>query len=226
VRGATDAGADDIIVVDTHGAGGDRNFNSVIRESLQEGCRYFSQYQWFDFEALLLEGCDAAIIVGMHAMAGTSDGVLAHTASYKTWMECRINGQPVGETAILAALCSHHGCPVVMVTGDEAVCREAEKLVTPSPVTAAVKRGIGRFSAVHLHPGGGPPAHRREGSPGTEGTSAHRGLPPGRALHRGDRFHLTRDRPGYSSLQGVEVASGLQYPDQRPDVAGGMEPSC
>ena len=152
MRGAKDAGADDIVVVDSHGAGGDRNFNSVVPDLLEEGCRYFSQYRWFDFETLLREGCDAAIIVGMHAMAGTPDGVLAHTASYNTWVECRINDQPVGETAILAALCSHHGCPIVMVTGDEAACREAEELITPPPVTVAVKRGIGRFSAIHLHP--------------------------------------------------------------------------
>jgi D-amino peptidase len=38
------------------------------------------------------------------------------------------------------------------VTGDEAVCREAAALTTPPPVTVAVKRGIGRFSAIHLHP--------------------------------------------------------------------------
>lgn len=150
--GAKNAGANDIIVVDTHGAGGDRNFNSLIRESLEEGCRYLSQNNWLDFESVLRESCDAAIIIGMHAMAGTPDGVLAHTVSYNTWMECRINNEQVGETAILAALCSHYDCPVVMVSGDDATCREAMRFIDRPPVTAAVKKGIGRFSAIHLHP--------------------------------------------------------------------------
>lgn len=151
VRGAKKAGADDIVVVDTHGAGGDRSFNSVVREYLEPGCRYFSQNRWFDFEVLLDEGCDAAMLIGIHARAGTPDGVLAHTASYKTWAECRIDGKPAGETAILSALCSHYDCPVVMVSGDEAVCREAEAQITPPPVTAPVKRGVGPHSAIHLH---------------------------------------------------------------------------
>lgn len=152
VRGAKKAGVDDIIVVDTHGAGGDRSFNNVVRESLEEGCRYLSQYKWFDFETLLAEGCDAAMLVGIHAKSGTPDGVLSHTASAESWQDCRIDGKSVGETAILSALCSHYNCPVIMITGDEAVCREAEQLITPPPVTVPLKRGLGRYSAVHMHP--------------------------------------------------------------------------
>ena len=34
----------------------------------------------------------------------------------------------VGETGINAALCGHWGCPVLLVTGDEATCREAKDL--------------------------------------------------------------------------------------------------
>ena len=152
VRGAKQAGATDITVVDTHGAGGARSFNSVVREELDSGCRYCTQHRWLDFESLLKQGYQAAAIVGMHAMAGTPDGVLAHTASYDTWMGATVNWTPIGETAILAALCGHYACPTVFVSGDEATCREAEGLLGGKVVTAAVKRGLNKFGALHLTP--------------------------------------------------------------------------
>jgi D-amino peptidase len=65
----------------------------------------------------------------MHAMAGTPDGVLAHTVSGSAWWRLRFNGVEVGETGINAALCGTWGCPVVLVTGDAATCREAQALL-------------------------------------------------------------------------------------------------
>ncbi|MFM7322705.1 MAG: M55 family metallopeptidase, partial [Armatimonadota bacterium] len=46
-----------------------------------------------------------------------------------------------------AALCGHFGCPVVMVSGDEATCREGRELLGGGATMVAVKRGLGRFSA-------------------------------------------------------------------------------
>jgi D-amino peptidase len=83
----------------------------------------------------------------MHAMAGTRDGVLAHTVSGQSWWRLRFNGVEVGETGINAALCGTWGCPVVLVTGDEAACREGRDLLGDGLTTAAVKKGLGRFSA-------------------------------------------------------------------------------
>ena len=45
-------------------------------------------------------------------MAGTRDGVLAHTVSGSSWWRLRFNGVEVGETGINAALCGAWGCPV------------------------------------------------------------------------------------------------------------------
>ena len=83
----------------------------------------------------LEEGCDAALFVGMHAMAGTPDGVLSHTVSGQAWQNLRFNGTLVGETGINAALCGHWGCPVLLVTGDRAVCRTMP--LPASPVSMA-----------------------------------------------------------------------------------------
>ena len=58
---------------------------------------------------------------------------------------------------INAALCGHWDCPVLLVTGDEAVCDEGLDLLGPGLTTVAVKRGLGRFSARQI-----PPVRARE----------------------------------------------------------------
>ncbi len=83
----------------------------------------------------------------MHAMAGTADGVLSHTVSGQAWQSLRFNGTLVGETGINAALCGNWGVPVVLVTGDRAVCMEAKELLGDGLTTVEVKQGLGRFSA-------------------------------------------------------------------------------
>ena len=147
VRGAKSAGAKEILVMDCHGAGGDYDFNSLVADLLDPDCEFVVQSAWTEYTAFLEEGCDAALLVGMHAMAGTPDGVLSHTVSGQAWQSLRFNGTLVGETGINAALCGHWGCPVALVTGDRAVCREASALLGDGLTTVEVKAGIGRFSA-------------------------------------------------------------------------------
>jgi D-amino peptidase len=150
VRGARAAGATEIVVMDCHGAGDDWTFNSLIPEELDPDCEFVVQNEWTEYTEYLEQGVDAALFVGMHAMAGTRDGVLAHTVSGQSWWRLRFNGVEVGETGINAALCGHWGCPVLLVTGDEASCREASALLGDGLTTVAVKKGLGRFSARQL----------------------------------------------------------------------------
>ena len=147
VRGATAAGATEIVVMDCHGAGGAYDFNSLVPELLDPACEYVVQQEWTEYTAFLESGCDAALFVGMHAMAGTADGVLSHTVSGQAWQNLRFNGRLVGETGINAALCGNWGIPVLLVTGDRAVCTEARELLGERLTTVEVKEGLGRFSA-------------------------------------------------------------------------------
>jgi D-amino peptidase len=147
VRGAKAAGATEIVVMDCHGAGEGWTFNSLIPEELDSACEYVVQNEWTEYVEYLEGGVDAALFVGMHAMAGTRDGVLAHTVSGSSWWRLRFNGVEVGETGINAALCGTWGCPVLLVTGDEAACREGRALLGSNLTTVAVKKGLGRFSA-------------------------------------------------------------------------------
>jgi len=157
VRGARTAGASEIVVMDCHGAGEEWTFNSLIPDKLDKGCEYVVQNDWTEYTELLERGCDAALFVGMHAKAGTPDGVLSHTVSGQAWRELKFNGVSVGETGINAALCGQWGCPVLLVTGDQAVCREGLELLGSGLTTVAVKKGLGRFSARQV-----PPLRARE----------------------------------------------------------------
>jgi D-amino peptidase len=147
VRGAKAAGATEIVVMDCHGAGEGWTFNSLIPEELDPDCEFVVQNEWTEYTEYLEGGVDAALFVGMHAMAGTRDGVLAHTVSGSSWWRLRFNGVEVGETGINAALCGTWDCPVVLVTGDEAACREGAALLGAGLTTVGVKQGLGRFSA-------------------------------------------------------------------------------
>ncbi|MGB2953736.1 MAG: M55 family metallopeptidase [Gaiellaceae bacterium] len=152
VRGAKAGGATEVVVMDCHGAGEGYTFNSLIPEELDPSCEYVVQEHWTEYTELLEEGCDAALFVGMHARAGTRDGVLNHTVSGVDWQNLWFNGTLVGETVINAALCGNWATPVLLVTGDEAVCREATELLGEGLTTVSVKRGLGVFSARMLPP--------------------------------------------------------------------------
>src|SRR5262245_31274563 len=96
VRGAKAAGATEIVVMDNHGAGGAYDFNSLLPELLDPDCEFVVQDEWTEYTGFLEAGCDAALLVGMHAMAGTAAAVLSHAASGEAWPNMRFNSVPVG----------------------------------------------------------------------------------------------------------------------------------
>jgi len=157
IRGAYEAGATEVVVMDCHGAGTDWTFNTLSPELLDPRCEWVVQRTWTEYTRFLEDGCDAALFIAMHAMAGTELGVLNHTVSGTEWRNLRFNGTPVGETGINAALCGTWGCPVLLVTGDRATCDEGRALLGDGLTTVAVKEGLGRFSARHV-----PPVRARE----------------------------------------------------------------
>ncbi len=152
VRGAKAAGATEIVVMDCHGAGEEWMFNSLVPDLLDPACEWVVQDEWTEYTAFLEEGCDAALFVGMHARAGTRDGLMNHTVSGSEYQNLWFNGTLVGETGINAALCGTWGCPVLLVTGDEAACREGRELLGDNLTTVAVKIGTGARSARNIAP--------------------------------------------------------------------------
>jgi D-amino peptidase len=157
VRGAKAAGATEIVVMDCHGAGEEFSFNSLVPELLHPDCEWVVQDQWTEYTEFLEQGCDAALLVGMHPMAGKRRGGMNHTVSGADYFNLWFNGTLVGETGIHAALCGTWNCPVLLVTGDDVACEEGRELLGHELTTVAVKRGIGAASARQI-----PPARARE----------------------------------------------------------------
>jgi D-amino peptidase len=88
------------------------------------------------------------MIIGQHAMAGSRNGILAHTQSFSV-QSISINGRMVGEAGQIAAIAGHFGVPVIMLTGDQAACEEMLAM-QPGAETVAVKRLAGKASALSL----------------------------------------------------------------------------
>jgi D-amino peptidase len=217
VRGAKKAGAEQIVVMDHHGAGKAYSFNSLVPDLLDPACEYVVQSSWTEYTGFLEEGCDACLLVGMHAMAGTPDGVLSHTVSGREWRSLRFNGVLVGETGINAALCGTWGCPVLLVTGDEACCREATALLGEGLTTVVVKKGIGIRAARTI-----APLRARElieeGARSTlKELDAVRPYEPGSPSEIGVDFYHPSELDKYVGRRGVEVTGPESVVSRAPD---------
>jgi D-amino peptidase len=151
-RAAKRAGATEIYAVDNHGAGGGFSFKSMVPELLEPGVRWVLGAHWMRYVKPMQEGCDAVLFVGAHAMAGTPDGIMSHTISGQAWYRATVNGVPVGESGIIAAMAGTWDVPAIFVSGDVATCREVAALVGDKVVQAPVKEGFGRFGTVTMTP--------------------------------------------------------------------------
>lgn len=146
VEGALAGGADDVLVLDGHGANSARN---LVYELLHDGARCVQGSPWTEY-LQCLDGSFAGMFhIGAHAMAGTGGAVLEHTMSSESWVEMTINGRPMGEIGLCAAVAGHFGVPFAMVSGDDKACREAADIV-PDIECAVVKEGLSRQCAVIL----------------------------------------------------------------------------
>jgi D-amino peptidase len=144
IRGAYDGGASEVIVADGHSAG-----TNILVEELDERA-HLNSGTVAPFSMIQGIGPDiqGVIFIGYHARAGTAHAILDHTWSGRV-MGVWLNDRLVSETGLNAAVCGHFEAPVLMVTGDQAVCAEATVLLG-AVETVEVKRATGRFSAQSL----------------------------------------------------------------------------
>jgi D-amino peptidase len=152
ITAVLDAGVDQLIVCESHHGGGNYRPSEMPQDPR---VTYFEtgvgtengRRRWMP---LLDETVDGLLLPGHHAMTGTPGAFLPHSRS-ADWLEFRINGESVGEVGFKACYAAHWGVPLILVQGDEAVCREAAARF-PGVVTAAVKRAISHDECEGLPP--------------------------------------------------------------------------
>ncbi len=147
IEGARAAGATEFVVSDSHGNG-----ESLLLEKFPKDVTVVRSWPR---PLAMMQGIDetfaAAIFVGYHSSTTNPQGVRAHTMSSATFADVKLNGVSVPEAGLNAAIAGHFGVPVVMITGDDAIVKEAQTLLG-NLETATVKWAYGFHSARTLTP--------------------------------------------------------------------------
>ena len=145
VTGCFEAGATKVVVRDGHGSGKhlllDKLDSKVpIIQGGTPGKRFHA-----------IEGSDALILLGYHAMAGTLNALLEHTYSSASVQNMWLNGEKTGEFGFDSAIAAEYGIPTIMTSGDDKLCEEARRCL-PDVVTCEVKKGLACQAAELLPP--------------------------------------------------------------------------
>ncbi len=147
IEGARAAGATEFVVSDSHGNG-----ESLLIEKFPSDVTIVRSWPR---PLAMMQGLDesfaAAIFVGYHSSTTNPAGVRAHTMSSATFADLRLNGVSVPEAGLNAAIAGHFGVPVAMISGDDAIVKEASAML-PGIETATVKWNYGFHSARTLTP--------------------------------------------------------------------------
>jgi D-amino peptidase len=143
VEGALEAGATEVVVNDSHGS-----MRNIDPDDLHPRAILISGSPK---PLSMMQGIDASfqacIFIGYHAKAGTEDAILDHTISSSVVRAIRVNGIEMPELGLNAAIAGYYGVPVVLVSGDTAVCRQAGEVLGKDIATVAVKEAYGRLAA-------------------------------------------------------------------------------
>ncbi|MDO5689814.1 MAG: M55 family metallopeptidase [Tissierellia bacterium] len=138
-RGAEAAGAQTILVKDSHASG--RNIDAYLLPKNVELIR-----GWYGDPYTMISGIDetfdALLFVGYHDIAGGEGNPTAHTINSSKVASIELNGQLVGEFHLEAYAAAYLGVPAVFLSGDAAICERAKDFL-PGIHTVATKYGIG-----------------------------------------------------------------------------------
>jgi D-amino peptidase len=149
ILGATEAGATEFVISDSHGNG-----QSLLIDKLPLNVSV-RIVRAFPRPLAMMEGIDstfaAAMFIGYHTSTSSLTGVRAHTISSALLTRISMNGVAQSEAGINAAVAAHYGVPVVMITGDDQIVAETKQRLG-NIEGVAVKRAIGFHSAETMVP--------------------------------------------------------------------------
>jgi D-amino peptidase len=147
IRGARSAGATEFLISDSHGNG-----QNLLLDELPDDVTVIRSWpRPLSMMAGIDETFDGAIFIGYHTSTDNPSGVRAHTMSSARLTSVKLNGMPVPEAGLNAAIAGHFGVPVIMISGDDAIAEEATDLLGDLE-TAVVKKTYGFHSAETLMP--------------------------------------------------------------------------
>lgn len=143
---AVEVGADEIYVNDNHGC-----CYNICVEELHPACRIIHgrSGHFPSWLPLLDDTFDAAIAIGMHAMAGTPESNCPHSYWHLTLGDG--SKTALSECTMFAALAGDLGIPLVAVSGDDKIAQEVSARL-PSCRTAVVKQSLGPQNVCSLAP--------------------------------------------------------------------------
>src|SRR3954454_18324031 len=87
--------------------------------------------------------------VGQHSKANIRAGIMAHSYSSLGIQNMLLNGKPVGEIDVIAAMAGQFGTPVIMPSCDQSAADDLREIV-PNAELAVVKEGVGRYTCISL----------------------------------------------------------------------------
>jgi D-amino peptidase len=147
IEGALAAGATTVLVNDSHWF-----MRNLLAEELHPSAELLSGGPKLrSMMEGVEQGFEAAMLIGYHARAGAAAAIIDHTYSGRVY-EARLNGRPVGELAINAALAGTYGVPIALVSGDQTLAQEAREFLGESVEAVIVKQAVGRFAARSVAP--------------------------------------------------------------------------
>jgi D-amino peptidase len=146
IEGAIEAGATEIIVNEAHGP-----MINILLEELNPKAKMISgRLKPLGMMEGIDKSFDAAFFIGYHARAGTQAAILSHTIGLNV-TDLQINGKSFGELGMNAQIAGYYDVPVVLVTGDDKTCKEANEFLGDVG-TVQVKEGIEQITANCLPP--------------------------------------------------------------------------
>ncbi|MEU9191774.1 M55 family metallopeptidase [Streptomyces hundungensis] len=143
VLGFFDGGADDVLINEAHWS-----MRNLLLERLDERAQMLTgKHKSLSMVEGIQHGdVDGIAFVGYHTGAGTA-GVLAHTYLANSITGVWLNGARASEGLLNAQVVAEYGVPVVLVTGDDLTCVDAEGYA-PAARKVAVKDHVSRYAAV------------------------------------------------------------------------------
>ncbi|MFB6806288.1 M55 family metallopeptidase [Streptomyces sp. NPDC056387] len=143
VLGFLDGGADQVLINEAHWS-----MRNLLLEQLDERAEMLTgRHKSLSMVEGVQHGdVDGIAFVGYHTGAGTP-GVLAHTYLANSITGVWLNGVRASEGLLNAHVVAEYGVPVVLVTGDDLTCVDADGYA-PDAVKVAVKDHVSRYAAV------------------------------------------------------------------------------